>query len=41
MSQYLVHGACRGDGLHDVFPASVGTHGEAAPDDLAQGGEVW
>ena len=36
----LVHRSKRGHHLHDIPAASVGTHGQAATDDLAQAGDV-
>jgi hypothetical protein len=36
----LVHGARGGHHRHDVGPAAVGAHGQAAADHLAHGGEV-
>mmetsp|Transcript_8373 Transcript_8373/g.25094 ORF Transcript_8373/g.25094 Transcript_8373/m.25094 type:complete len:416 (+) Transcript_8373:301-1548(+) len=36
----LVHGAGGRNGLHDILPAAVRSHGEATSDDLAHGGQV-
>ena len=36
----LVHGADRGDELHDLAPSAVGADGQPAPDDLAERGQV-
>ena len=36
----MIHRSGRGDHLHDVFAAAVGTHGQATADHFAHGREV-
>lgn len=39
--KHLIHGACRGDSLHNIGSAAIGTDREAATNDFPKCCQIW